>query len=655
MIINKGSLESAFVVHSHVCEKSYLCPMHFISEVRYNPNLQCDDKYYRIKESFRDLTGRVRCRIMLNVGFMTPRLSPEEVRDIAACLTHMSEHQGEQDLFGGTLSRYNEAVKSRAKEYWIKMVELGKIDSVRKSVDESRYKAARLVDVNTVKHTDARDVGAEWICLQAIRELEIDRFLAQKGWTEIKVNTAVAHLITRTVYTPSELKSMRIMADNSAVCELVSGSRDWRPGFSDVYKVAPSLYELKDELEDHLCRRTDNLFNVTNRLVLFDLTNFYFEGRKDGSVKAMFSRSKEKRSDCKLLVLALCINAEGFIRYSSILAGNTSDPDSLPNMIETLSSKTRVPAASGNRKTLVVVDAGIATEENLDRIKSMGYNYLCVSRRRLTDYELSDGMKTVTVLDSKRQAISLREVRREEGGDYYLEVNSPGKALKESSMNRKFRERFELELAKTRDSLGKPRGKKNYEKVIERVGRAIGKYPSIAKYYVIEYERDENRKENMKGIRWRIAVPENVDKDNGMYFLRTNVDKIDEEATWDYYNLIREIECTNRQLKTDLNLRPIYHQKDKASDAHLFLGLLSYWIVNTIRHKLKEKGETCYWTEIVRRMSTQKAITTEATNVMGERVIMRLCSEPTKVAEDIYDKLGYKKMPFRKMRLCSTQ
>lgn len=633
----------------------YLCHMHFISEIRYNPDLQCDDKYYRIKESFRDLTGRVRCRIMLNVGFMTPRLRPEEVRDIAACLTYMSGHKGEQDVFGGVLAKYNETVRSKAKEYWNRMIELGKIDSIRKSIEESRCKAERLVDVNTIKHTDARDVGAEWICLQAIRELEIDRFLARKGWTEHKIDTALAHLITRTVYTPSELKSMRIMADNSAVCELVSGNNTWQPGFRDVYKVAPSLYELKDELEGHLCRRTDSLFNVSNRLVLFDLTNFYFEGRKDGSAKAKFGRSKEKRSDCKLLVLALCINAEGFIRYSSILAGNTADPDSLPNMIDTLSSKTRVPSGNGSQKTLVVIDAGIATEDNLEKIKSKGYNYLCVSRRRLTDYELADDMRTVTVLDSRKQTVSLREVKREADGDYYLEINSPGKALKESSMNRKFKERFELELAKARESLGKPRGKKNYEKVIERVGRAIGKYPSIAKYYVIEYERDEANKENMKDIRWRIALPESVDKDNGVYFLRTNVDKIDEKTTWNYYNLIREIECTNRQLKTDLNLRPIYHQKDKASDAHLFLGLLAYWIVNTIRHKLKGHGETCYWTEIVRRMSTQKAVTTEATNALGEKVQMHLCSEPTKVAEDIYDRLKYKKMPLGKIRLCSTQ
>ena len=155
----------------------------------------------------------------------------------------------------------------------------------------------------------------------------------------------------------------------------------------------------------------------------------------------------------------------------------------------------------------------------------------------------------------------------------------------------------------------------------------------------------------MADIQWRIAVPENVDKDCGIYFLRTNVATFDEKTTWDYYNLTREIECTNRQLKTDLNLRPIYHKKDDRSDAHLFLGLLSYWIVNTIRYRLKQSGMTHYWTEIVRIMSTQKAVTTEGTNTIGDKVYMRLCSEPTKAAEDIYDKLKYKKMPFRKIKI----
>ena len=649
--------------------------MHFISETRYNPRTQSDDCYYRIKESFRDLAGRPRHRLMLTVGFIDEDLSPYDIRDIGRCLTWLHEHQGRQDLFGDAMSRYKEDVRRLALKYWDEMVKAGSVDAVRRTIEDSRAKAERLVDVDTMEHTDAREVGAEWICLQAIRELGIDKFLEREGWSEIRINTALAQLITRTVYSPSELKSLDIMRENSAVCELLTGSREWQPGFHATYEVAPALYELKDRLEDHLCRRTDSLFNVTNRIALFDLTNFYFEGRKDASKKAQYGRSKEKRSDCKLLVLALCINAAGFIRYSCILAGNTSDPDSLPAMVDTLATRCRVPV-SPEQRVLVCLDAGIATDDNLVKIREKGYDYLCVSRSRQKDYELEPDAENVKVLDSRQQPISLTRVRHEEGGDYYLEINSPGKQLKEESMNRLFKERFEKELTKARESLSKKGGKKAYEKVIERVGRAIGKYPSISKYYVIDYIRDEKNPKNMGDIQWRIAVPENVDRLSGIYFLRTNREKLDEQTTWDYYNLIREIECTNRQLKTDLSLRPIYHQKDGRSDAHLFMGLIAYWIVNTIRYRMKvvnqrreqeankdkkpdekrKRFPTPFWTEIVRRMSTQKAVTTEAVNALGDKVTVRLCSTPKKEAAEIYEMLGYKKMPFwRKVKVCSTQ
>jgi len=628
--------------------------MHFISQLRYNPRLQRDDWYYRIKESYRDLTGRVRSRIMLNIGFIAEEHRAEDIRDIGKCLTYLYEHQGEGDLFGSPLSRYNSFVRAKSAEYWSLMLREGSIDAVRKSIEDSREKAERLIDVDTVEHTDAREAGTEWICLQALRELDLDGFLRREGWSEQEVNTALAHLIVRTVYSPSELKSMRIMEDNSAVCELLSGSRDWRPTFRGVYDVAPRLYAMKDRLEQHLCDRTDDLFSLDNHIVLFDLTNFYFEGRKEGSRKAKFGRSKEKRDDCRLLVLALCVNTAGFIRYSSILAGNTADPKSLPDMVDTLASKSRAPRGRDSR-ALVVIDAGIATEDNLREIKARGYDYLCVSRTRLAEYRLSDGMRAVTVKDVRKRDITLREVRREPGDDYYLEVTSPAKTMKETSMNRQWRERFETEMARARDALGRKGGKKTYEKVIERVGRAMQKYPSVSKYYVIEYVRDEANPRNMADIRWKVAVPDSIDKTSGVYFLRTNRERIDERQTWEYYNLIREIECTNRQLKTDLSLRPIYHQKDDNSDAHIFLGLLAYWVVNTIRHKLKQGGCNHYWTEIVRIMQTQKAVTTEAVNALGEKVKMRICSYPNKKAEYIYDLLKYKKMPFRKIKVCSTQ
>ena len=242
LLINAGLFEKSIVVHRRMEIKFYLCTtMHFMSQRRYNPKTRRDEWYYRIKESYRDLTGRVRSRVMLNVGFIDEAHRPEDIRDIGKCLTYLYEHQGERDLFNAPFSLYNDFVRRKSSEFWSAMVNGGSIDAVQRDMEASREKAGRLIDVGTVEHTDAREVGAEWMCLQALRELELDKFLAREGWSELEVNTALAHLIVRAIYSPSELKSTRIMEDNSAVCELLSGSQDWRPTFRGVYDVAPRL------------------------------------------------------------------------------------------------------------------------------------------------------------------------------------------------------------------------------------------------------------------------------------------------------------------------------------------------------------------------------------------------------------------------------
>ena len=628
--------------------------MHFKTKSQYNPETERVDNYLTLVESFRDKADRVRKRTVMTVGYQLSGLRHEDIRDIAKALTQKYDNRAyDKDLFGGDgFGHWNDTVLAHARALWAKMLDEGAIDAS----DEARRKAdaecREMVRARTIRHTDAREAGAEWLCLQAVEQLRLREFLEGLGWSEAKVNAALSVLVTRTVYSPSELATRRIMEENSAVCELVSGDREWMPSLRSIYDVAPSLYAVKEELERHLCNVTDNLFNLHNRIVLFDLTNFYFEGRKAGSKKAKFGRSKEKRGDCRLLVLALCINTDGFIRYSSILEGNTADPKSLPDMVERLMVKSPV---GGSDRALVVMDAGIATNENLALLKEKGYNYLCVSRTKLKDYELRANSQSVTVYDSRRQPITLHEVRTEPDGDYLLEITSPTKAMTEASMNRQWRERFEEEMEKINLALGKKGGVKTYEKVIERVGRAVQKYPSISKYYDITYTRSEEKPRNMGRVEWKVSDLSGIERGHGVYFLRTNVRTLDEKTTWDYYNLIREIECTNRQLKTDLNLRPIYHQTDGNSDAHIFLGLLAYWIVNTVRLQLKRQGENAYWTEIVRRMSSQKLITTEGINPFEEKVIIRKFSEPTAAAASIYSKLGYRHQPFRrKMEICST-
>ena len=635
--------------------------MNFTSQIRYNPETGEMEKYYRLKESYRNASGHACTRILLNVGFIHG-LKPEEIRDISRGLTYKYEHQGERELWEDQMCTYGDVVRGKIEEYWTRMVEEKRLDIIPNAIEASKAKAERRVDVDTLEHKDARDIGAEWLCLQAIRQIKFDEFLHSLGWSDDQVKISVGHLIVRTVYTPSELKSMRIMRDNSGVCELLDLAFE-AVTQRKVYSVADWFLKEKVRIEKYLCQTTDDLFRPTNRVILFDLTNFYWEGRKDGSLKAKYGRSKEKRNDCKLLVLALAINTDGFIRYSAILEGNTADPKSLSDMVDSLIATNPV-GTDPDQKVLVVIDAGIATQENLDLIREKGYNYLCVSRKALTDYEVRPDAKVVTVRDCRERPIKLQEVHTD-GEDYYLKIDSPSKALKEESMNRSFRRRFEEGLGTIAASLTKKGGTKKYEAVIKRIGKLEGRYPSIARYYDICVEKDD--KDKVTSVNWTLEIPEK--QAFGTYFLRTNVKKLDEKSTWDYYNLIREIECSNRQLKTDLNLSPINHQKDDRSDAHLFLGLLSYWIVNVIRHQMKKVNEarktadpdpgaeypTPYWTEIVRIMSTQKAVTSEAINVLGEKVEMRICSKPTEQAAEIYSMLNYKPMPFRKIKICRTQ
>ena len=141
-----------------------------------------------------------------------------------------------------------------------------------------------------------------------------------------------------------------------------------------------------------------------------------------------------------------------------------------------------------------------------------------------------------------------------------------------------------------------------------------------------------------------------MDEKAGIYFLRTSLNGKDEKTLWMIYNLIREIEYTFRVLKTDLDLRPVYHKTDEASMAHLHLGLLAYWLVSTIRYQLKLQGINHGWSEIVRIMNTQKLVTTTIENTKGDTIQIRQCSEPTEEVQLICNKLKYLQIPLSRKK-----
>jgi transposase len=608
--------------------------MFFKTASRIDPQTREMSIYYRLVENYRNVLGDTRQRTILSIGRMEG-ISPKELWAIADGLN--AQYRGEQRLF-----QENTLVEGYIKSIWERLVSEKKLDIVRDIQSKEAGKDWQKIDMQSINNKDIRELGAEWISLQTLRRLGIDTFLLEHDFTEEETALALSHIVSRAVYPASELKTVSFLQENSSIIELtglvVSSITKDR-----LYKISHKLYSVKELLEKYLSRKTNELFDLDDKIILYDLTNTYFEGDKRASKKARRGRSKEKRTDCPLFVLALVVNVEGFIKYSAIYEGNYSDSSSIENILDKLQEST----GDCNRR-VVVIDAGIATEANLAKIVEKNYDYVCVSRRNLKEYSPVEGQNPVYVQDRKKRKIELTEVQTAHQGDseYYLKVTSEGKQLKESSMHNQFTERFEEGLQIIAKAITSKHGTKQYDKVNQRIGRLKQRYPSVHRMYRIELEKDE--KDVCRSMQWsRIEAQESIIEENqGVYFIRTSLTCKGESLIWVVYNCIREVESSFRCLKSDLSLRPVFHKTDDACDAHLHLGLLAYRVVNTIRFQLKKECIHSHWREIVRVMNTQKCVTTTMNNDKGQTLAVRCCSQPTQKVRLIYAALKMKEAPF---------
>ena len=606
--------------------------MYFKFSLRYNKDKQQSDAYYRLVESYRNAEGRVCHRTVLNIGFIDDDYSPEQLNQTARILTERYEQK--QSLFAPT----DAAVMELAETLWERIIKDKRLDLTLHSP------TSRKIDADTMRHSNVREIGAEWICHQTLEELGISQVLAEAGFSEEQIKLAATQLVSRAVYPASELKTASWIKENSAIGEL-TGYDCQKITKDKLYESALHLYTVKDQLEQHLSHKTNELFDISDKIVLYDLTNTYFEGQYSGSELARYGRSKEKRHDARLVVLALVVNIYGFIKYSAIHEGNMADCKNLSLMIDKLSRCTNAP------NPVVVMDAGIATEENLQMIRAKGYHYLCVSRTKLKDYHAISGRLTVLLETKSKRQVRLKAVSNNTNTDYYLEVASEDKYETANSMRSQFEQRFEMELRKIAQSLERKGGIKKAAKVHERIGRARERYPSVQYYYDIDVSLSPDNY-TATAVSWSKNEQQYAKKEAsmGLYFLRTSLLLHDEVMIWNVYNTIREIESSFRCLKTDLDLRPVYHKSDAGTMAHLHLGLLAYWIVNTVRCKLKAHGINSQWQEIVRIGNTQKIITTQGTNMAGMLIGVRKCSEPSEQLKNIQSILLIKPKPFTKRK-----
>jgi transposase len=497
-------------------------------------------------------------------------------------------------------------------------------------ISKAKIPDYQTIDVESIEQQNPRTVGAEHLLLHTARQLKIPEKLKQVGMSEKETALALGSIIGRAIHPSSERGTHRWLKRRSGLGELLDFEFD-TTSCNHLYAISDKLLHCKMALENHLTETAQQMHQYRSTLLLYDLTNTYMEGQARANPKAKYGRSKEKRSDCPLVTLGLVVNEHGFAIRSSILSGNIGEASTLQDMIHALNGTETC------LRPIIVLDAGIASEENLAWLRAQKYPYIVSARQNAPSMELAQPLSNVE--NSTTSEVKIAPIQCDAGEEKWFYCESEAKAAASASIEVMLRERFEKELLKMANSLIKPLGRKKYPKVLERLGRLKEKYKIISPYYEVVVHPSDDGKKAVK-IEWQY-VPEKAEKKfSGHYFLRTyGVDQTAAE-TWKLYTSLTTIEDAFRFMKSSLGMRPIYHQKERRVDGHLWITLLAYHLIQTCLYQLKEQGMTQSWETVLDTMVGRVRVTMQARMHDGKTLYHRSTTKAEPDQCKIYQAVG---------------
>jgi transposase len=512
------------------------------------------------------------------------------------------------------------------------------------------------VDIDSLALTQPRSVGVEHIALHAITQLGLVEKLTTLGLSAVGRACILGNLIGRMASPASELATWEWLQANSALGELLDVDF-CALSHMRLYRASDFLMRHREAIESHVFGAVTDLFALQETVTLYDLTNTYFEGAAELNDKAQHGRSKEKRSDCPLVTLGLVLDGSGFVRRSKTFEGNVSEGPTLQVMLDGL----KAPLGA-----LVIMDAGIATQANIDWLIEHKYRYLVVRRGGMRQFDETQAQATVT---TGGETVKLQKTTSADGQEVVLYCHSAGRQAKEQAMVERFCQRFEASLQKIADGLQKPRGEKNADKLLLRIGRLKEKSHGVSQHYTITLAQekadvaDASDKTNSSKATDQSKAPEVSDKPAltlrwtkqyvegtmashpGVYCLRTNLLDWDAQKLWQTYSSLTDIESVFRSLKSELGLRPVFHQTENRADGHLFITVLAYQCVQVIRKTLKSHGINDSWTSLRNTLSVQTRVTASMQRSDGRSVHIRKSTNAQPALMRIYQALGISAAP----------
>jgi transposase len=500
--------------------------------------------------------------------------------------------------------------------------------------------------VNRVRLERTRQFGACFLGWELWKQLGLDGFYeqvidgeaAEVPWSRV----AAVLAINRLCAPGSELAVEERWYPSTALDDVLE-IEEGKINDTRLYRCLDRILPHKTKLEQHLKQRYGELFGAEFDVLLYDLTSTYVEGAAEKNPMMSRGYSRDHRPDCEQMVIALIVNREGFPFSYETFDGNRADVSSMESILRMVERK------YGKARRIWVMDRGIVSEENLAAIRRRGGQYLVgTPRRQMKRFEaelLRDDWTQV------RPDVEVKRVAIPEGEEMYILCRTAARKEKEKAIRKRFSTRMEAALQALEKNIASGRLKDRY-KMERRLGRIQARHPQVNDLFEVSL------RDTAAGVclLWEMKKDREAWRDlrEGAYMLRTNLQADSPEQMWSMYMQLTEAEASFRALKSELSIRPLFHQKESRVKAHVLVAFLGYALWVTLKHLLQrrpamvpqasasgvDRGQPLSPMKALALLSTLQSADIVLPTTDGREIRLRRITEPTTEQKSLLQQLG---------------
>jgi transposase len=489
------------------------------------------------------------------------------------------------------------------------------------------------IDRTRVRVENCRQFGGPWLALELVKKLGLEAFLKRTmpmGQAHVPWSlTALILIIARLCEPSSELHIAEHFYRQSALADLL-GVPDDKVDDNRLYRGLDELLPHKPALEVFLKERFGELFGIEYDLLLYDVTSTYFEGQANANPLAKRGYSRDHRPDCKQVCLGLVVTRCGLPLGYEVFAGNRHDSTTLQEIVETMEAR------YGKAQRIWVLDRGMVSEENIDFLKEGQRQYIVgTPKSQLKRFERQLAAEDWHAI---REGLEVKLCACPDGGaETFILCRSRDRRQKEQAMHARFEKRIAEGL--TQLAAGGVKRRQDVATISRRVGRLLGQNTRAAGLFDVQVVADEHgtaRIEWKKVETWRAWA----ELSEGSYVLRSNVSGWSDEDLWRAYIQLTEAETAFRIQKSDLSLRPVWHQKEDRVLAHILVCFLAYVLWKFLGQLCQKAGLGDEPRRVLTELSELRAVDVVLATRDGREIRTQCVTQPSDHQKIILDRLG---------------